>query len=97
MASKEEVEIHKLWWAGQKRLHDAFHHESRLSEHFINFRNNGLDDETIAAAFSVPVEDVSHDIRIYDEGLAMMKESNAQAAAWVAKNGPSPLLAGYDD
>lgn len=97
MASKEEeaAEINRLWWNGHSRLRDAFHYEDCLAEHFVNFRNNGLDDETIAMAFSVPVEDVRHDIRVYDEGLTMKKESDRRAAAWVAKNGPSSLLGGY--
>lgn len=97
MASKEEEEIHQLWMNGYDLLCSANHHGSGLPDHFIKFRENGLDDETIATAFSVPVEDVNHDIEIYTEAMRLMKHSDELAAAWVAKNGPSPLLEGYDE
>lgn len=97
MASKKELEIHHLWWSGYNRLSDARHHSAGYSQHFTNFHDKGLDDETIAAAFSVPVEDVTHDIEIYTEAIALMKHSNELAAKWVAENGPSSLLEGYDE
>lgn len=85
MMSKEEEAFDKLWWEGQNLLTQARHYGSRISEHFISFHENGLDTETIAAAFSVPVEDVIHDIDVYNRGLKMMKTAAEMAEVWDAK------------
>lgn len=94
---QEEMEIHQLWMKGYDQLFTARHHGTDLPHYFIQFRENGLDDETIAAAFSVPVDDVDHDIKIYTEATEIMKKSNKLAEAWISKNGHSPLLEGYDE
>lgn len=98
MASKEEIRIHKLWMTGYDLLFKARHHGMKnLPNQFIDFRERGLDDETIAAALDVPVEDVNHDIEIYTEAIAIMKHSDELASEWISKNGTSPLLEGYDE
>lgn len=42
--------------------------------YFKRFRQSGLSDETIAAGFNVPVEDVDHDIRLIEQADIFLKE-----------------------
>lgn len=91
---EEEREIDRLWWNGYQLLKTASYHDNGLSSHFLGMWENGFDYESIAAAFAVPVNDVISDIEIYNEGKKMMAEAGTRAKVWVAKNGPSVILAG---
>lgn len=96
MATPEEERIHAMWLEGDK-LVNSVRSSLLVAMSFAQFRENGLSDETIAAAFSAVVEDVSHDIDCIERGAQLCGKANRLGEAWIAKNGTSPLLEGYDE